>query len=55
MADFSMLVKFWLLFTACSELHKVLVLALSVTNRVLLNWFATNLHGRRLWSLPWTS
>jgi len=50
-----------LLITACSELHKVLFLALSVTflfvyeiSPELLNGFAPNSHGRRVWSLTQT-
>ena len=50
------------IFTARSELHKVLFLALSVTFlfvyeilREPLNGFAPNSHGRRVWSLARTS
>jgi len=46
---------------ACSELHKVLFFELSVTvflseiSQEPLNGFVPNSHGRRVWSLAWTS
>jgi len=50
------------IFTACSEVRKVLFLTLSVTflfvyeiSLELLNGFASNSHGRRVWSLARTS
>ena len=50
-------------FSARSELRKVLFLAPSVCgflyayeiSRELLNGFVPNSHGRRVWSLAWTS
>ena len=51
-----------MVFTAFSELHKVLFLALSVPflfvceiSRELLNGFAPNSHERHVWSLAGTS
>ena len=57
--------KFPIIFTACSKLREVLLLALSVTfcfflvvnqvSREPLNGFAPNSHWRCVWSLAWKS
>ena len=41
--------------TACSELRKVLFLFVYEISRQLLNGFAPNSQGRRVWSVAWTS
>ena len=61
-SNMMMMIPTMTLITACSGLHKVPILALSLTflfvyeiSHELLNGFAPNSHGRLVWSLAQTS